>query len=123
MKVKVENLVVWKFADFCEYFDVSDDKEDYNEGVRVLKIECGSRGEEEIIEDVEIVNGEFEVRSEDDIRDYLKGEIEEWWNEENWDEFVSSGIEEWYAIDGVNMNVYGENVFEELGFLYVRVEV
>ena len=60
---------------------------------------------------------------EDDIRDYLKGEIEEWWNEDNWDEFVSSSIEEWFAIDGKNMNVYGETIFEELGYVYVRVEV
>jgi len=113
MLVNVEKLVVWKFEDFCEYFDVSDDREDYVGGVRIIKIELGCRGVEELVEDVDVVDGMFEVKS-----------VKEIFEIDDYDEeFVSSEIEDWFEVDGVNMNVYGESYEEEFGYVYVRVEV
>ena len=113
MLVNVEKLVVWKFEDFCEYFDVSDDREGYVGGVRIIKIELGCRGVEELVEDVDVVDGMFEVKS-----------VKEIFEIDDYDEeFVSSEIEDWFEVDGVNMNVYGESYEEEFGYVYVRVEV
>ena len=112
MLVNVEKLNVWKFEDFYKYWDVSGDREDYNSGVRVLKIECDGRNEC-VVEDVNVVNGMFEVKGENEILE--SGDYDE--------EFVNSGIEEWFEIDGRMMNVYGEGYLEEFGYIYVRVEV
>ena len=114
-KVKVEDMKIWNKDEMIEFWG----DWDYRSGDYILKFECGSRGEDELLGEVEIVNGEFEVRDEDDIRDWIKGNIEEWWNEDNWDEFVCSDIEEWWE----GKNVYGECVFEELNFMYVRVSI
>jgi len=126
MLVNVEMLDVWKFEDFIGSFDVSNDREDYNKGERILKIECGSRGEEDVIEDLNVVNGMFKVSSFDDICNWLKGEIEEWWNESNWDEFVMSDFEEMVNLVDDNkkwMKCYSEVWLEELGYIYVRVSI
>lgn len=124
MLVNVEKLDVWKFEDFVGSFDVSDDREDYKSGIRILKIELGCRGEEDVIEDVDVVNGEFKVSSFDDICDWLKGEIEEWWNDSSWDEFVMSDFEEMVNCEsGGFKKCYSEVWLEELGYVYVRVEV
>jgi len=126
MLVNVEMLDVWKFEDFIGSFDVSNDREDYNKGERILKIECGSRGEEDVIEDVDVVDGMFKVSSFDDICNWLKGEIEEWWNESNWDEFVMSDFEEMVNLVDDNkkwMKCYSEVWLEELGYIYVRVSI
>ena len=114
MLVNVEKLVVWKFEDFCEYFDVSDDREDYIGGVRIIKIELGCRGEENIVGDIDVVDGMFEVKSVKEILEI---------NDCDDDEFVSSEVEDWFKIDDVDMNVYGESYGEEFGYVYVRVEV
>lgn len=113
-KIKVDDLKVWNYKDMVEYWDVGEMKK----GEYVLKFEIGSRGEDVCLGEVEVVDGMFEVRDEDDIRCWLKGEIEEWWNEE-YDEFVCSDFEEWFD----DKNVYGECVFEELSYVYVRVKV
>jgi len=126
MLVNVEMLDVWKFEDFIGSFDVSNDREDYNKGERILKIECGSRGEEDVIEDLNVVDGMFKVSSFDDICNWLKGEIEEWWNESNWDEFVMSDFEEMVNLVDDNkkwMKCYSEVWLEELGYIYVRVSI
>ena len=126
MLVNVEMLDVWKFEDFVGSFDVSDDREDYNKGERILKIECGGRGEENVIEDVDVIDGMFEVSSFDDICCWLKGEIEEWWNDSSWDEFVMSDFEEMVNLVDDNkkwLKCYSEGWLEELGYIYVRVEV
>jgi len=126
MLVNVEMLDVWKFEDFVGSFDVSDDREDYNKGERILKIECGGRGEENVIEDVDVIDGMFEVSSFDDICDWLKGEIEEWWGISSWDEFVMSDFEEMVNLVDDNkkwLKCYSEGWLEELGYIYVRVEV
>ena len=119
MLVNVEKLDVWKFEDFVGSFDVSDDREDYKSGIRILKIELGCRGEEDVIEDVDVVNGEFKVSSFDDICCWLKGEIEEWWNDSSWDEFVMSDFEEMVNCEsGGFKKCYSEVWLEELGYIY-----
>lgn len=112
MLVNVEKLNVWKFEDFCEYFGVGGDREDFNSGVRILKIECDGR-DENVVCDVDVVDGKFEVKSYEEILEM--GGCDE--------EFVNSGVEEWFEIDGEMMKVYGEGYMEEFGYVYVRVEV
>ena len=102
MLVNVEMLKVWKLDDVCKYFT------DVVEG-GVLKFD----GEGEFVEKVKVVDGKFEVKSEDDIRDWLKDGYDEY---EGYDEFVRSEVEEWFEIDGEMMNVYGENYEEEFGY-------
>ena len=113
-KLKVEDLKVWNKEEMIKYWG----DWDYRSGEYVLKFELGCRGEEELIGECEIVDGEIEVRDEDDIRVWLKENIEDWMDFE-YDEFVCSDIEEWW--DG--KNVYGEVVLEELGYIYVRVSI
>ena len=100
MKMEVEKLAVWNWEDFCEYwdFDISE-KCDFNEGVRILKFELGSRGEQELVEDVDVVD--------ESAFEFANGEIEEWFEDSK----------------GNMLSVYGETIFEELGYVYVRVEV
>lgn len=125
MLVNVEMLDVWKFEDFVGSFDVSDDREDYNKGERILKIEMGGRGEEYVIEDVDVVDGMFKVSSYDDICNWLKGEDEYWWGISSFDEFVMSDFEEMVNLvdDKKWMKCYSEGWLEELGYVYVRVEI
>ncbi len=113
-KVNVNDLKVWKYEDMVEYWNM----DDLEKGEYVLKFQLGCRGEEELIGKVDVVDGMFEVKDEDDIRCWLKGEIERWWDYE-YDEFVSSDFEEWWE----GKNVYGENYEEEFGYIYVRVKV
>lgn len=113
-KVKVEDMKVWNKEDMIEYWG----DWGYEKGEYILKFELGCRGEEELIGKVDVVDGMFEVRDEDDIRIWIK-ENEEFWMDFEYDEFVSSDFEEWWE----GKNVYGECVFEELGFIYVRVKI
>ena len=123
MKMEVAKLSIWNWEDFCEYwdFDISD-KEDFNEGVRILKFELGSRGEQELIEDVKVIDGFFECRDTAEIKNFIFKEYAE--EDESAFEFANGEIEEWFEDSAGNMlSVYGETIFEELGYVYVRVEV
>ena len=121
--MEVAKLSIWNWEDFCEYwdFDISD-KEDFNEGVRILKFELGSRGEQELIEDVKVIDGFFECRDTAEIKNFIFKEYAE--EDESAFEFANGEIEEWFEDSKGNMlSVYGETIFEELGYVYVRVEV
>ena len=121
MKMDVANLAVWGWEDFCEYWGYDlDQKDDFNSGIRVLKFEIGCRGEEEFIGDMEVVDNCFECRD--------TAEIQNWITEQEGDdadfEFASGMVENWFkGANGEMLNVYGENYFEEFGYVYVRVEV
>ena len=110
-KVNVNELLVWNLEDMVEYFG----DWDYRKGEYVLKFELGSRNENELLGEVEVKDGMFEVKDVEDICNWLKEEDGE---EEDY-EFVSSEIEDWWE----GRNVYGENYLEEFSIVYVRVEV
>lgn len=110
-KVNVNELLVWNLEDMVEYFG----DWDYRKGEYVLKFELGSRNENELLGEVEVKDGMFEVKDVEDICNWLKEEDGE---EEDY-EFVSSEIEDWWE----GRNVYGENYLEEFSIVYVRVGV
>lgn len=110
-KVNVNELLVWNLEDMVEYFG----DWDYRKGEYVLKFELGSRNENELLGEVEVKDGMFEVKDVEDICNWLKEED----GEEGDYEFVSSEIEDWWE----GRNVYGENYLEEFSIVYVRVEV
>lgn len=120
MKMDVADLAVWNFTDFCEYWDTGADKDDFIKGESILKFELGSRGEAELVEVVEVVDNKFEVRDTQDIMDWITAQG----GDEDEMEFAAAGIEEWFnGAEGELLTVYGETVFEELGFVYVRLYV
>ena len=126
-KIKVENLDVWNIEDLGEEFFV--EKDDILES-GVYEIRNGCRGIIDEIVKCEIVDGMFEVKDEDDIRNnILENVLEEEWifndmSEEEYKkelcEFVWSGMERGNCIF---KSLYLECWFEESNSCYVRVEV
>ena len=113
-KVNINELEIWNKEDMVEYWG----DWGYEKGEYVLKFEMGCRGEEELIGKVDIVDGCIMVRDENDIKDWIR-ESEGGDVDEDMFEFVGSDIEDWWE----GCNVYGEMVFEELSYVYVRVKV
>jgi len=126
-KIKIENMDVWNVKDLMEEFLIEED--DILES-GVYEIRNGCRREIDDIIKCNIVDGEFEVKDEDDIKnDILENVLEEEWifNEMSERDYKDMLVEfVWSGMEGGNCifkNLYLECWFEESNSCYVYVNV
>ena len=126
-KIKVENMDIWNIEDLGEEFFV--ERDDFD-GSGVYEIRNGCRGEIDGIIKCEIIDGEFEVKEEEDIKnEILENVLEEEWifNEVSEEKYKKEMVEfVWSGMEGGNCifkNLYLECWFEESNSCYVRLEV
>ena len=127
-KIKVENMDVWNVEDLMEEFLLEKDDFKFENGV--YEIRNGCRGEIDDIIKCDIVDGEFEVKEEEDIKnDILENVLEEEWifNEMSEEEYKKELCEfVWSGMEGGNCifkSLYLECWFEESSSCFVRVNV
>lgn len=116
LNVEVNKLDIWNVEELLNEFYI--EKTDVVETDVVLEINVGCRGEVEEIKTVEVVDGFFEVKTENEIREILLKDFDE----EEFDidlicEFVSSEL-----FDLKNKKVWLESYFEESSSFFVRLK-
>ena len=126
-KIKVENMDVWNIEDLMEEFLI--EKDDILES-GIYEIRNGCRGIIDEIVKCDVVDGEFEVNDDDDIKNDIWSGVSEddWLNDDCSEKEYKDMIVEfvWSGMEGGNCvfkNLYLEMWFEESNSCYVRVNV